>query len=196
MITLPARMPRARSLRIALVCIAALGAVFALSACGVKHKADEPVREGLGIDLGGLNYTVYITRQLNLKNEEDQGYYRGAEAKPGSALYGVFMQACNHTKQDQVASRTFEIEDTQGNTFEPRASDPDNPFMWHGGAVPPENCEPARGSLAALAPASGAMVLFELPISATENRPLELHIQGPFNPEKGKNDEATIELDV
>lgn len=189
-------MVRSRSLRLAPICLAALGAAFALSACGVKHKADEPVREGLGINLGGLDYTVYITRQLNLKNEEDKGYYRGAEPKPGKALYGVFMQACNHTKQEQVASRSFEIEDTQGNVFRPRGSDPDNPFMWHGGAVEPENCEPARGSLAQLGPASGAFILFELPISATENRPLELHIQGPFNPEEGKNDEAVIELDV
>lgn len=184
------------SLRLGLLCLAALGAALALSACGPERPEGEPVREGLGVELGGLTYTVYITRQLNLKNEQDKGYYQGEDAKPGRELYGVFLQACNRGDEEQVASRSFEIEDTQGNVFQPRGADPDNPFMWHGGPVPPENCEPARGSLAQLGPASGAMVLFELPISATENRPLELRIRGPFNPEEGKNEEAVIELDV
>lgn len=189
-------MPRPRSSRLLLICLAVLGAAFALSACGKTHPAGEAVREGLQTKLGGLDYTVYITRPLNLRNEEDKGYYQGAEAPPGKALYGVFLQACNHGKHPMPASKTFEIHDTQGNVFKPRPSQPRNPFMWHGGTVAAENCEPARGSLAQLAPASGAMVLFELPISATENRPLELHIQGRFNPDAGKTEEAIIELDV
>jgi hypothetical protein len=189
-------MPLARPLRIATACIAALALTALLGGCGKKEHPGQPVREGLTTPLGGLRYRVFITRQLNLQNEQDRGYYQGAEPAPGHALYGVFLEACNHGDSEQVASSTFEIHDTQDNVFHPQASEPKNPFMWHGGAVEPENCEPARGSLAQLGPASGAMVVFDLPIGATENRPLELHIQGPFNPGKGKNDQAIIELDV
>jgi hypothetical protein len=185
-----------RHLRIAATCLVALALAGVVSACGKTEHPGEPVREGLSTPLGGLRYTVFITRQLNLKNEEDQGYYRGAEPAPGHALYAVFLQACNEGTKDAVASRTFEIHDTQGSVFQPKPSDAANPFMWHGGPVPAENCEPRRGSLAQLGPASGAIVLFDLPIGATENRPLELHIKGPVNAETGKNDQAIIELDV
>lgn len=185
-----------RSLRTALACALALVCAVSLGACGASEEHEGPVREGLSIPLGGLHYRVYITRQLNLKNEQDIGYYRGAEPAPGHALYGVFLEACNHGDEEAVASRSFEIHDTQGNVFQPKASDPENAFMWHGGPVEPHNCEPARGSLAQLSPASGAMLLFDLPISATENRPLELHIQGPFDPAKGENEKLVVELDV
>jgi hypothetical protein len=189
-------MSLSRHLRIVIACFAALALIAVLGGCGKKEHPGEPVREGLTTPLGGLRYRVYITRQLNLKNEQDRGYYQGAEPAPGHALYGVFLEACNHGDAEAVASSSFEIHDTQENVFKPKASDSKNPFMWHGGAVEPENCEPAIGSVAKLGPASGAMILFDLPISATENRPLELHIQGPFNPGKGKNDSAIIELDV
>jgi hypothetical protein len=178
------------------MCALVLAAAAVMTACGKEREPGEKVREGLSTELGGLKYIVYITRQLNLKLPEDRGYYQGEEAAAGHGLYGVFVEACNDGKQEAVASRSFEIHDTQGNVFRPKAPDPKNPFMWHGGKVPPENCEPRRGSLARLGPTSGALVLFDLPLSATENRPLELHIQGPFDPAEGKSTEAVIELDI
>ncbi|MEA2493975.1 MAG: hypothetical protein QOJ29_1886, partial [Thermoleophilaceae bacterium] len=45
-------------------------------------------------------------------------------------------------------------------------------------------------------PTSGALLLFELPLGSTENRPLELHIQGPFDSAQGKPSEATVILDI
>jgi hypothetical protein len=184
--------------RFAAICALALLAAALLSACGKEsNKPGETVREGLSTPLGGLRYTVFLTRQLNLANEEDKGYLPGAkEAPPGKGLYGVFLEACNKSTKDAVASSSFEITDTQGNTFEPTDLPQENPFAFHGGVVPPENCEPARGSLAQQGPTSGAMLLFELPLAATENRPLELRIRGPFDPAKGKVSEAAIILDI
>jgi hypothetical protein len=40
------------------------------------------------------------------------------------------------------------------------------------------------------------MLLFELPLAATENRPLELHIEGPFDATTGKPSEARVILDI
>jgi hypothetical protein len=141
---------------------------------------------------------VFLTRQLNLSNEEDKGYLPGhAEAPPGKGLYGVFLEACNKSSsKNAVAASRFFIEDTQGNRFEPEGLGQDNPFAYHGGTVPPQNCEPSRGSLAQQGPTSGALLLFELPLAATENRPLELHIEGPYDAAAGKASEATVILDI
>jgi hypothetical protein len=184
--------------RIATLCALALLAAGALSACGKSsNKPGETVREGLSTPLGGLRYTVFLTRQLNLANEEDHGYLPGfKEAPPKKGWYGVFLEACNKGKHPAAASGTFYITDTQGGRFEPTPLAQDNPFAYQGGNVPPENCEPARGSLAQQGPTSGSILLFQLPLAATENRPLELHIEGPFDAAAGKPSEATIILDI
>src|SRR5258708_6471160 len=128
--------------RLAATCALALLTATLLSACGKEsNKPGEIVREGLSTPLGGLRYTVFLTRQLNLANEEDKGYLPGAkEAPPGKGLYGVFLEACNKSRKDAVASSSFEITDTQGNTFEPTSLSPDNPFAFPARVVGPENC--------------------------------------------------------
>jgi len=178
---------------LALVCIGVL------AGCGkVSDKPGETVREGLSTPLGGLRYTVFLTRQLNLANEEDKGYLPGRkEAPPGKGLYGVFLEACNlNSSKAAIAADRFYIEDSQGNRFSPEGLAQDNPYAYHGGSVPPQNCMPRIGSLAHLGPTSGALLLFELPLADTENRPLELHIEGPFNSGTGKSDEARVILDI
>jgi hypothetical protein len=187
-----------RSHRFAAICALALLAAALLSACGKEgNKPGETVPEGLSTPLGGLRYTVFLTRQLNVANEEDKGYLPGTkEAPPGKGLYGIFLEACNKGKKEAVASNSFRITDTQGNTFEPTDLAQDNPFAYHGGVVPPQNCDPARGSLAQQGPTSGAVLLFTLPLANTENRPLELHIEGPFDAAAGKRSEATVTLDI
>jgi hypothetical protein len=185
-------------LKFACLCAIALVAVGVLTGCGKSsNKPGEEVREGLSTPLGGLRYTVFMTRLLNLASDEDKGYVPGRkEAPPGKALYGVFLQACNESDKQAIAASRFRIEDTQGNTFTPEGLAADNPFAYQGGPVPPKNCEPRKGSLAQQSPTSGAMLLFQLPLAATENRPLKLHIEGPFNSSSGKNDEATVVLDL
>ena len=167
-------------------------AALAIAGCGPdeEERLHEPVREGLSVPLEGLDYTVFITRQLNLRDPEDKGYYSGKEAAPGNSLYGVFVEACNKGKQPVQASQEFAIEDAQGNEFHPKVLRSDNPFAYKAAPVPPKNCIPARGSLAQQGPTSGAMLLFELPLEAAENRPLELVVTGP---DGGK---AHFELDI
>jgi hypothetical protein len=190
-------MPRPR-LNLLAICALALVCVGVFAGCGKSsNKPGETVREGLSTPLGGLSYTVFLTRQLNLANEEDKGYLPGhQEAPPGKGLYGVFLEACNKGDKEAIAASRFFIEDTQGNRFSPEGLAQDNPFAYQGGTIPPENCEPRRGSLAQQGPTSGSLLLFELPLAATENRPLELHIEGAFNAAEGKPSEATVILDI
>src|SRR3954451_11939788 len=146
---LPARMTRRRT-DLALICVLALVCLGALAGCGkTSNKPGETVREGLSTPLAGLRYTVFLTRQLNLASDEDKGYLPGhKEAAPGNGLYGVFLEACNKGDKPVDASNSFYIEDAQGNRFQPENLPRENPFAYHGGPVDPENCEPARGSLA------------------------------------------------
>jgi hypothetical protein len=187
-----------RRLNLTAFCALALICLGVFAGCGKSsNEPGETVREGLSTPLDGLRYTVFMTRQLNIANDEDKGYIPGrSEAPPGKGLYGVFLEACNKGDKEAIAASRFYIEDTQGKRFEPEGLAADNPFAYHGGAVPPKNCEPARGSLAQQGPTSGAMLLFELPLASTENRPLELHIEGPYNASEGKPSEATVILDI
>src|SRR3954470_19066687 len=96
---------------VALCALLLLAAVF-FSACGKSsNKPGEDVREGLSTPLGGLRYTVFLTRQLNLANEEDKGYLPFAKpAPPGKGWYGVFLEACNKDKnKEAVAAENFFI---------------------------------------------------------------------------------------
>jgi len=193
------RMVAARTTRLAAALLVVLATTLSLSACGKQHDPDEAVREGLSVKLGGLRYTVFLTRQLNLKSPEDSGYLPGMkEAAPGHGLFAVFTEACNKSDNaaDAVPASRFSIVDSQGEEFQAVGLSADNPFAWHGGTVVPDNCEPARGTLAQQSPTSGAIVLFDLPLAATENRPLTLHIQGPFDQETGKPAEAEVTLDI
>ena len=187
-----------RRLPFAVICALALVALGLLTGCGKSsNKPGEEVREGLSTPLGGLRYTVFMTRQLNVKSDEDKGFVPGQqEAPPGKALYGIFLQACNTSDKEAIASTRFYVEDSQGNKFRPVGLSQDNPFAYQGGTVPAKNCEPRKGSVAQQAATSGAMLLFELPQATTENRPLKLHIEGPFDPAEGKPSEAVVILDM
>ena len=185
-------MTRARP-NLIFVCALALVCVGLLAGCGkTSNKPGEPVREGLSTPLDGLRYTVFLTRQLNLRLPEDRGYLPGhKEAAPGQGLYGVFLEACNRSDSNSaIAAKQFYIEDSQGNRFMPEVLPKVNPYAYQGGPIPPKNCEPREGTLAQLGPTSGALLLFKLPLAATENRPLELHIQG-----QGAS-KATVILDI
>ena len=180
----------------ALAC--ALAASLALGACGTKGSDHHPVREGIGVNLGGLDYNVYITRQLNLKDIEDRSYYRGPEAPPGSSYYGVFLSVCNAHEDgpERAAAREFELTDAQGNKFEPIELPEENEFAYRPAPLGPKKCNPQVGSIASLGPTGGVLLLFRVPNNVVENRPLELEIHGPFDPEKGRSETRAVELDI
>ena len=184
-----------------------------VAGCGEKGENKDPVREGIATNLGGLDYNVFITRQLNPKSVEDRDYFQGSEtapeclpSKPGTEtpvqltpeervqkcptnLYGVFIQVCNETTDaptnaarepslvnGRVFGGDFEIEDSQGNKYEPLPLRPTNVFAYRSRPLKKGDCIPASGSAAFSAPTGGALLVFRIPVASTENRPLELKV--------------------
>lgn len=150
---------------------------------------DEPAREGLALELEGIEYNVFITRQLNPEITPDEAYVND-EAPPGETLYGVFIEVCNASEDVRTPTDEFVILDNQSNRFEPQELPEDNQFAYRSRELDPEECIPEAGSVAQLGPTEGSMLLFQLPLQTTENRPLELEVEG----EGGET--LTYELDI
>jgi hypothetical protein len=185
---MPARMSRRLLMLLSLAALAGGAA-----ACGNADEhpgVDEPAREGLALELDGVDYNVFITRQLNTKIPPDDAYFDGPEAAKDETLYGVFIQVCNHSKDTQQTVDAFKITDNQGNEFEPETLPEDNQFAYHPGELLSKECIPESGSVAQLGPTAGTMLLFRLPLQNTEYRPLELEIAGQGD------EHLTFELDI
>jgi hypothetical protein len=162
-----------------------------LVACGEEEPGvDEPAREGLALELDGVDYNVFITRQLNPEIPPDDAYYTGPEPPPDETLFGVFIQVCNHSDDSRGTAEEFKVVDNQGNEFEPEELEADNAFAYEPQELDPEECIPEAGSVAQLGPTAGSMLLFRLPLQVTENRPLELEIEGEGD------EHLTFELDI
>jgi hypothetical protein len=183
--------------RTAAACVLALAA--SLAACGTKDEeqgVEEPAREGLALPLGGVEYNVFITRQLNPKIPPDDAFYQGPAPPAGQTLYGVFLQACNKGDEPRATASRFKVVDNQGNEVEPTELPASNKFAYHPRRLDPEECIPESGGVAQLGPTAGAMLLFRLPLDLTENRPLELEIEGPADALEAKHKRLTFELDL
>lgn len=194
-----------RSSRALAVCLAGLALTGSGVGCGGgqsttgeatgQPRSEEAVREGLFHELVGLEYKVFITRQLNQRDPEDKAYFQGPEPPPGSTYYGVFIQVCNGGEQPQRSARSFKILDTQGNEYSPTPLPASNTFAYSSSVVAPDSCIPDAASIAGQAPTGGALVLFELPLEATENRPLELEVTNGYSAE-GEPRMQAFELDI
>jgi hypothetical protein len=184
---MPARMPRRV---LTLLCAAALAAGAAACGNADEHPGfDLPAREGLAVELDGVEYNVFITRQLNPRVAPDNAYVEeGEDAEEGETLYGVFLQVCNRSDDSHETVDEFKIVDTQGNEFEPEELPEDNQFAYQARELLPHECIPEVGSVAQLGPTAGAMLLFRLPLDNTEYRPLELEVEG--------SETVTFELDI
>jgi len=180
---------RPRRPRSAVVACALTALLLGGCSTGRPHGA---AREGLYEDVAGLDYNVFITRELNLRDAEDRDYYRGPEAPPGFALYGVFIQVCNHGHGYKRPDTSFTIEDNQGNRFHPLPLPSDDVFAYRPQRLSTGACIPEPGSAAFSGPTGGSLLLFKFPTSALENRPLELLIEAPA----GKPRSKRIELDI
>ena len=177
-----------RLARTASLTLAALA--LGLSACGNADEepgVHEPAREGLAIPVDGVDYNVFITRQLNPEIQPDISYYP-EEPEPGAALYGVFLEACNNGEEPAEAVEEFVIHDNQGDEIEPVELPEDNVFAYRPRELEPGECIPEVGSISQLGPNSGALLVFEIPLEQTENRPLELEIEG--------EETKAVELDI
>jgi hypothetical protein len=187
--------------RRSLLALAAL--TLALSGCSLSKEAGtveaetEPVikggglgaasegafREGLAIELGGLDYKVFITRQLNPRDAEDIEF-QIPSAKPGTLSYGVFLQVCNPAEEGEpkMSADEFEVKDAEDGKYKPVPLGRGNIFAYRPVRLPPGRCTPDERSASSYAPTGGKMLLFELPVDTAERRPVELEIAGPGGP--------------
>jgi hypothetical protein len=179
-----------------LVLLAVLLAGLTLNACG---NADEPASEGeteaIYLELGGLQYHVQLSRQLNPADVTDRSFVQGVAdpAPPGGedTWFGIFVRVKNDGDVPRRSTTDFAIHDTQGNEYEPVPLDESNSFRYQPTELQPDAMIPEPGSVAFNAPIRGSLLLFRIKIESFENRPLELVISQP-----GSDEHATVALDV
>jgi hypothetical protein len=185
-----------------LVCILALA--IGLAACGAGTKSSSAGGQQSGIDVadannnggyvfaGPITYQLQISRELNPYSVEDSQYVKGLPSGVSSTLtagqlwYGVFLWAKNQTKRPQTTSDSFEIVDTQGNTYYPiKLNTAMNPFAWTSQQLAPGATEPAPDTVQSAGATQGGLLLFKVSDSVYDNRPLTLYILGSGNQRLG-----------
>ncbi len=179
--------PRRNSLPVLAALVLAIAALGA-AGCGSESESKDVV-EGQPVTLGELEYNVIFSRFLNPNDNEDSGYLVGqAEVPPGSAYFGVFVEVQNESEEPQQLADSFRITDADHETFE--ALESESPYaLPFGGEVESQEQVPVLDTTPQQGPIEGSVILFELPASASENRPLVLSIPGPEGP-------ATVTLDL
>jgi hypothetical protein len=189
-----------RPLRLLLSCVAVAAAVV-LGGCSQTQKQDIRTigeTEGLYVYVAGLTYQVQVSRYLNADDIEDGGYLRGlppgeAQLSDGETWFGVFMRVDNETEEPRPTAEEFEIHTTQEEVFEPVEIDrQENAFAYEARMLEPGELLPDPDSVAGYGPIAGEMLLFKVEYEALQNRPLELHIKSPENPDE----QALVDLDV
>jgi hypothetical protein len=186
-------MPR-RTRFVPLLLAALVFAALALgvSACGWSSDSKEVV-EGEVVELGDLKYQVIFSRFLNPNDNEDSAYLTGQPApKDGSTYFGVFLEVQNKSEEtQQLPPAPFTIEDADGETYTSLPSESLYAFPFDG-KVESQEPIPAPDSTPQQGPIEGSVVIFELPPSASENRPLTMEIPAPDPSEEA----AEIKLDL
>jgi hypothetical protein len=131
---------------------------------------------------GGITYQIQESRALN-PFSDDVEYFAGlkdAQKIPGADFwYGVFLWAKNQSKRTLITASqsSFVLTDSDGNVYHPTRLSPSiNPFAWSAQALGQNDTEPNPDSLAASGTSGGGLILFELPQSVYQNRPLTLHL--------------------
>lgn len=180
------------TLVVALVLVAA-----GVSACGGKTlPANEAESEGQYFTVGDLKYQVQISRQINPTDLEDKEYLSGIGAgdlklNRDQTFFGVFMRVENKTGNPLNSAGEFVITDTQGNQFRPVPLT--NPFAYRVESITPNGgTEPNAVEPAHYAPTQGKLLLFKLPNTSLDNRPLRMEVKAAT----GKYRTGAVTLDV
>jgi len=180
--------PRDRlfSLLLAALVLGAVGLTF--SACGYESDSKDVV-EGEVVKLGELKYQVIFSRYLNIHDNEDAAYLVGQPPpKNDSNYFGVFLEVQNKSEETQRLADSFSIEDAEHVTYHAIPSESLYAFPA-GGEVESQESIPTPDSTPQQGPIEGSLVLFEIPETASQNRPLVLSIPGPGGPA-----EVTLDL--
>jgi hypothetical protein len=197
------RLRAAVTARRLLIALCALTLALGIAACGNNHPQDPsaaPSRQneadanndGGYVDAGPITYQLEISRALNQYSSEDSQYVKGLPSGVTNSLaatqlwYGVFLWAKNQTKQAEITSDSFEVVDTQGNTYYPvKLNSSLNPFAWTAQRLQPLATEPGPNTVMSDGPTQGGLLLFKVPTSVYSNRPLTLYILGAGNKKLG-----------
>ncbi|HZC12848.1 MAG TPA: hypothetical protein VE270_02405 [Thermoleophilaceae bacterium] len=183
--------------------VAVVALLLGTAACGEPGDdrafiPGEAAREGIAAELDGIDYEVFVTRELNTFDPEDEQYYRGPPAPPGSAYYGVFLRACalEHLERTVHTSTAIKVVDIRGQEYRPLPLEPDNPFAYRRESLGKGECFPNSASATSYGPTGGAILLFRIPVAETENRPFELEIEGEPPAPRRPPRVAHFELDL
>jgi len=183
--------------RLALAAAVAFAVSSGLAACGSEEAVHEAKTEGVYVTAGGLKYQVQISRVLNPSDFEDQDYLKGLSgsdrALPADEnWFAIFVRVFNQSEDPHPSAQQFSIEDTTGKRFEPvQLSREANSVAYVPRTVKPGDQIPLPGSLSRENATQGGLVLYKIPNTSLDNRPLVLHIASPEGGE-----EATVDLDV
>ncbi len=179
-----------RLLQPLLAALALAALALAVSACGYESHEKEVV-EGEPVEVGDLHYNVIFSRYLNPNDNEDEAFLVGQpEAPKGESYFGVFFEIQNESDEPQFLPSTLTITDIDENEFEVLPSESIYALELDG-EVEAEEQVPKLDTTAQLGAIEGALTLFLLPESASENRPLTLHIPGADGEEGA---EVTLDL--
>jgi hypothetical protein len=164
-----------------LAALALAVAAVGISACGYESEHKDVV-EGEPVELGELTYNAIFSRFLNPDDTEDAEYLVGQPPPPpGSAYFGVFLEVQNDTDETHQLADHFTIVDVDHQKFE--ALESESPYAFPmGGELEEHEQIPILDSTAQTGPLEGAVVLFLLPASASQNRPLILEVPGEEGP--------------
>jgi len=181
--------------------LAALLLAGVLSACG-KHQSTGPVRiaetEGIYLDVSDLKYQVQVSRQLEPNDVQDKAFLVGVpegerELESNEVWFAVLMRVQNVTHEDLLPASDITITDTQEQEFEPLELEQTNTFAYRANeTIPAGEVVPVIDSPGYDSPSRGALLLFKLTLTALNNRPLELKIEGRKAPQQT----GIVDLDV
>jgi hypothetical protein len=183
-------------LRRTLAIAMSLALVASLSACGNKQKKTVKAEtEGIYLDVGDLKYQVQISRQLNPADIEDRDYLHGVgdQLGPEDVWFAVFVRVENESGKTQNPATQFDITDTEGHVFNPVAIDTKaNVFAYNPVPIAGKGLLPNTDATAAQNSINGQLLLFKMPRTTLDNRPLELKIHNPDDFQSF----GTVNLDV
>jgi hypothetical protein len=172
----------------------ALIAIFALSLTGCDKDVQKiEAKEGDRIFLNNLFYQVQLSRVLNPKDVED-GFYLTDQpvAAKGESYFGVFMRVDNETNDTRILPSGIDkmhIENASGDEFEPIVVKGKGwayaPAPLGKGASLPIPDTPAQ-----IGPIKGGLILFKIPYSGLDSRPLKLFVKST----NGKTGEIILDV--
>lgn len=179
--------------------LAVLAAALLATGCGNKEPVtDKAKTEGIWVDAGTLDYHVQGSRILNPSQVPDDRYLAGvppgAQPTKDETWFAVFLRIENKTDAPAPTAEEFEIEDTEGNVYRPVELDTKvNAFVYAPTTLQPAEVVPHPDSSQELSSSAGAMVLFKVPLTEYQNRPLEFRVHSADDAEPAV---ATLDLDV